>query len=83
MGLSAGTIPLTRRTGQRKSAAGIAPTSPRKRGEVKKVAARNAHHAIALSADVSAITHLRNNSKSILPPLRIRPTRLPRSFALS
>ncbi len=30
-------VPLTRRTGQRKSAAGIAPTSPRKRGEVKKV----------------------------------------------
>jgi hypothetical protein len=30
-------LPLTRRTGQRKSAAGTAPTSPRKRGEVKQV----------------------------------------------
>ena len=34
------------------------------------------------AAAASGITHRRNRSKSILPPLRIRPTRLPRSFGL-
>src|SRR5215831_10849175 len=47
-------------------------------------AMRYLHRTVTLSATAPcAITHLRNSSKSILPPLRISPTRLPESLLFS